>query len=361
MGAGITIPARELEAFIARIFVAEGGEQDEADAIATHLVDANLTGHDSHGVVRVPRYLDWVSRGFLVFGQHIETMIDSDGLTLLDGNLGFGQVIGREAVELGIEKASRTGLAVVALRRAGHLGRIGAWTERAVEAGLVVISFVNVRGSMLVAPHGGAERRMSTAPVSIGVPNPDGEPFILDFSTAKVAEGKALVALQGGKPLAEDSLIDANGQPTKDPSALYGEVPPGTVPNPRSGPGALMPLGAHKGSGLGLACELLAGTLTGSGTSCPDQQAWNGMLSIYIDPNAIDDGHGHADTIRAYLDYVQSAKSADPDVPVMIPGDPERAARKARLRDGVSLPEAVWQRICEAAEERGVAVPDTRA
>ena len=360
MGAGTTIAANDLVTLVTDIFIAEGGAREEAEAIATNLVDTNLSGHDSHGVVRVPRYLDWVSKGYLVFGEHIDKVIDSDGLSLLDGNLGFGQVIGREAVAHGIEKAKRSGHALVALRRAGHLGRIGAWAEMAVEAGLVSIHFVNVRGSMLVAPHGGAERRMSTAPVTIGVPNPGAEPFILDFSTAKVAEGKALVALQGGKPLVEDSLIDADGQPTKDPTALYGEVAPGTVPNPRSGPGALMSFGSHKGSGLGLACELLAGTLTGSGTSCPDQQAWNGMLSIYLDPNAIDDGHGHADSIRDYLDFVLGAKSADPDVPVMIPGDPERKARKTRLTDGIPLPDAVWQRICEAATARNVAIPETR-
>lgn len=354
---GVTVQAPDLTAFVSDIFVGEGAERDEADAIASHLVDANLTGHDSHGVVRVPRYLDWVNSGFLVFGQHIERVIENDTLTLLDGNLGFGQVIGKEAVALGIEKAARSGHALVALRRAGHLGRIGAWAELAVDRGLVSIHFVNVRGSMLVAPHGAAERRMSTAPVSIGVPNPGGEPFILDFSTAKVAEGKALVALQGGRPLVEESLLDADGRPTKDPSALYGEVPPGAVPNPRMGPGALMPLGGHKGSGLALACELLAGTLTGSGTSCPDQQAWNGMLSIYLDPNAIDDGHGHAETVRAYLDYVLGAKAADPSVPVMIPGDPERLSRKARRAGGVPLPEAVWRKLCDAASARDVPIP----
>ena len=352
----LIVPADDLIADVAAIFASVGAAKPEADAIAEHLVDANLTGHDSHGVVRVPRYLDWLSRGFLVLGQEPSVVIESDALMLLDGNLGFGQVIGKQAVKRGIELARSKGLALIALRRAGHLGRIGAWTEMAAEAGLVSIHFVNVRGSMLVAAHGAAERRMSTAPVSVGIPNPGGEPFILDFSTAKVAEGKALVALTGGKALTEDSLIDPSGKPTRDPSVLYGDVAPGAVPNPRAGPGALLPLGGHKGSGLALACELLAGALTGSGTSSPHQQAWNGMFSIYLDPQAIDDGHDHADTVRSYLDYVRAAMPADPETAVMIPGDPERAMRKERLANGVPIPAPVATSLCDAAESIGAAL-----
>jgi len=210
---------------------------------------------------------------------------------------------------------------------------------------------------MLVAPHGGAERRMSTAPVSIGIPVPGAEPFILDFSTAKVAEGKVLIARSGGKSLSEDCLIDAVGAPTRDPAALYGPVAPGEVPNARRGPGALLPLGAHKGSGLALACELLAGALTGSGTSCPGEQAWNGMLSIYLDPAALDDGHDQRAAIRDYLDFVKTAAPADPDgTPVMIPGDPERAMRNDRLAQGIPLPAPVWQGLLDAATRLSIDV-----
>ncbi|MBT6094312.1 MAG: malate dehydrogenase, partial [Rhodospirillaceae bacterium] len=336
-GPQVLVSADGVTAAIQRIFEAAGGAPEEAEAIASNLVGANLAGHDSHGIVRVPRYLMWAETGNLHFGRSVESVIDGDAFALLDGNKGFGQVIGCEAVDLGIAKANHHGVAVVALRRSGHLGRIGHWAEIACDAGLTSIHFVNVAESMLVAPFGAAERRISTAPVTIGVVNPGGDDFILDFATSKVAEGKILVAVGGGKPPPEGALVDGNGQPTLDPHALYGDIGPGEVPNPRAGAGALLAMGDHKGSGLALACELLGGALTGSGTTGPGTQTHNGMLSIYIKPEAIDDGHGFGGSVANYIDFVRSARPADPDQPVMVPGDPERQARKHRSANGLPL------------------------
>ena len=350
-----------LTTFVRRIFAAAGADQPEAQAIAENLVEANLTGHDSHGVVRVPRYLQNVSRGQMHFGRSVEVMIDGEAFALLDGRHGFGQVLGWQAVDIGVAKARANGVAVIALRNAGHLGRIGAWVERACAAKLVSVHFANVARSMLVAPFGGAERRMSTAPVAIGVVNPQGDDFILDFATSKVAEGKVLVALKGGAEPPEGSLIDATGQPTREPAALYGVVPEGMVPDPRRGPGALLAMGDHKGSGLALACELLAGALTGSGTSGPGEGPHNGMLSIYLAPDILDDGHGFGRAVADYIDYVRAARPLDPAVPVMIPGDPERQAWQQRLAEGVQLPGETWASLAAAAADVGLdkdAVPN---
>ncbi len=350
----VRLSASALTEVSARIFQAAGGARAEALEIASNLVAANLAGHDSHGVFRIPRYLDWVKRGYLRFGQHISVITENTVMASLNGNDGFGQVLGREAVEFGLAKAQPTGLSLVALRHGGHLGRIGAWAELAAEAGYVSIHFVNVANSSLVAPYGGRERRMSTAPVAIGIPNGADDHFILDFSTARSAEGKILVAYKSGTPVPEGYLIDGNGKFTADPLALYGTVPEGQAPNPRGGPGALVAMGDHKGSGLALACELLAGVVTGSGTAGGGTQPWNGMLSIYIDPKMLDGGRNFPEMAGGYIDFVRSCKPQPGVSSVMVPGDPERRQRKDRLANGIPLAVDGWNDIVRSAEAHGV-------
>jgi uncharacterized oxidoreductase len=350
----VTIMPDHAVSVVTRVFRAAGADEAEAAAIAENLVGASARGHDSHGIVRVPRYLQALERGHVGLGRHVTTIIDSPAFALLDGHHGFGQVLGREAVEAGLKKAEDQGVAVIGLRRSGHLGRIGAWAELAADAGYLSIHFVNVRNSLLVAPFGGAGRCMSTAPVTIGVPCPDGVHFILDFATSRAAEGKALVALKSGKPMAGDDLVDGNGMLTRDPQVLYGEVPPGTVPDPRKGPGALVAMGEHKGSGLALACELLAGALTGSGTGMDDNRLWNGMLSIYMRADAMDDGSGNARMVQDYVDFVRASPPATGHDQVMIPGDPERRRLKERTENGMPVAGEVWCNILDAGEALGL-------
>ena len=336
------------------IFAKAGASAEEAMAISANLVDSNLAGHDSHGIVRIPRYLMWERSNNLQFGQSATVVTDSDTFAVIDGNRGFGQVVGKQAVDIGIAKAKANGMAIIALRQAGHLGRIGHWAEKACAEGLVSIHFVNVSQSMLVAPFGAADRRVSTAPVTIGVVNPLGDDFILDFATSKVAEGKVMVALRGGKPVPEGSLIDGDGNPTLDPKALYGDLKPGDVADPRAGAGALLTMGDHKGSGLALACELLAGALTGSGATGPGVKTHNGMFSIYLKPEILDNGYDFGSAVNGYIDYVRSARPRDPQSPVMIPGDPERKARADRLANGFDVAEGAWNSIIDAGATLGL-------
>jgi uncharacterized oxidoreductase len=228
----VRIQAEAMQDLTAEIFVAAGCSAEESARIGRRLVMANLTGHDSHGVIRIPRYVQWMRDGTLVPGRTIAIVTESDSFAVVDGRHGFGQSVGTQAVELGIAKAKANGVAIVALRNAGHLGRIGDWAEMAVEAGLISIHFVNVAGSLLVAPFGGTERRMSTNPVCIGVPLSDRPPLILDFATALVAEGKVLVAASGGKALPAGALIGPDGVPSADPKTLYGE---GDIHDPQGG------------------------------------------------------------------------------------------------------------------------------
>jgi len=273
---------------------------------------------------------------------------------LYEGHAGFGQTLARQSTAAGIKKAQQHGVALVGLRNAGHVGRIGAWAEQACRAGVISVHFVNVVGATLVAPFGGAGRRMSTNPISIGIPNPGGDDFLLDFATSRVAEGKVLVAQKAGKSVDENCLVDGEGRATGDPVALYGVVAEGEVPNPRLGSGALTPMGEHKGSGLSLACELLAGAITGSGTSGPGGQVHNGMLSIFVDPVVMDDGHEWSSTVREYIDYVRACPPTDHSKSVLIPGDPERLARAQRTKKGIPLDEQSFGDMVRAAGRYGI-------
>jgi uncharacterized oxidoreductase len=217
---------------------------------------------------------------------------------------------------------------------------------------MISLQFCNVAGSRLVAPFGSRTRSMSTAPVAIGVPMPDGRHFILDFATSIVAEGKALVAAKGGGQLPADALVDGEGRYTVDPRALYGDSMDGDLPNPRHGPGALRAMGAHKGSGLALACELLAGALTGNGTNgSKDHRFGNGLLTIIINPALLDDLEGFTAEAAAYVDYVRTSLPAEGHDAVLVPGDPERATFIERRRDGLLLSPLVIDAITDIARD----------
>src|SRR5690348_2015495 len=342
----LSIPAEPLERLIAEIFHAEGCSAAEGGRIARNLVGASLTGHDSHGVMRTPRYVWMLRQGTLKPDQTLEIVTETRAFALADGRFGFGQTIAPQSVELGLAKARNEGVAVIALRNSGHIGRVGEWAEMALAAGFVSVHFVNVSGSQLVAPFGGVERRMSTAPFTVGFPIPGEEPVVLDFATSMVAEGKVMVAASGGAPLPAGVLIDQDGSLSNDPRTLYGDADDARNRGPRAGTGAIRAMGEHKGSGLGLICELLAGALTASGCCGPgERRIANGMLSIYIDPNALGLAEAMTAEARRYLEWVKSSRPASANGEVLLPGEPERRKRAIRVREGVPVPEDGWQSI----------------
>ena len=359
----VTVPADRLRDFIASIFAGAGCKADEAARIARYLLSANLTGHDSHGVIRTPRYILWLREGKVRAGQTLTMVHDTPTHAIVDGNYGFGQTVAPLAVDLGIDKARASGLAVVGLRHAGHIGRIGDWAERAAEAGLVSLHFVNVAGGELVAPFGGVDRRFSTNPVCIGVPLADA-PLILDFATSVVAEGKVLVASNGGKPVPMGSLIGPDGALSDDPRMLYGDIDGSNVRDPGAGHGALRAFGEHKGSGLAFMCEMLAGCLTDGGTSGPIPgggkrgQISNGMLSFYLSPGGFG-AQRFAASAREYAQYVKASRPAAASDEVLLPGEKEARTRSQRLSEGVPLQAATWAAITATAADLGVSAPAT--
>jgi uncharacterized oxidoreductase len=347
------IPADALTDFCAKIFACAGCEIEEAGRVSASLVDSNLTGHDSHGVIRVPRYVDWVRTGDLVPNQSLERIVDTPVIGVVDGRFGFGQTMAPMAVDIGVEKAKATGLSAISLRNSGHIGRVGEWAERAAAAGFISIHFVNAAGSILVAPFGGLERRLSTAPFCVGVPREGAPPVVLDFATSLVAEGKVNVASHGGKPLPSDALIGPDGAFSGDPALIYGPLTPEGPRDHKHGPGAMRAFGEHKGSGLALLCELLGGSLTGNGATEPDRKFANGMFSLYLDPSQIDPSHVFDADMTRYLDWFSQGK-AIPGQAILTPGEPERASRAKRTQSGVPLPDQAWALIKATARSVGV-------
>lgn len=351
----VKIGPERLERFVGAIFCAAGCDVGEAGRIAHYLVRANLAGHDSHGVVRVPRYLAMLKDGLIFSGRTPEVTVDTPALCVVDGKFGFGQTVAPFAVEQGIERCLRGGLSAVALRNAGHVGRVADWAEMAADRGLVSVHFVNAAGSVLVAPFGSTERRYSTAPFAVGVPLPGRPPLLLDFATSVVAEGKVMVASQGGKAVPEDSLIDRDGRIGNDPHMLYGDYGDDGKRNIKGGTGALRAFGAHKGSGLALMCELLGGALTGNGCASNERRFANGMFSVYVDPARVDPAGFFPDEAIRYADHVRGALPARSGDETLLPGDPERRTAAERIAEGVPLPQDTWRALEAAGRTVGVA------
>ena len=341
------IPVARLHAAMQRLVQGFGSSAAEVQAVTHKLIDANLTGHDSHGIGMLPRYADAFLQGGLKPNAQVQILHDSGAMLRLDGNAGFGQVVGAQAMALGIARAQTSGCCIVALGNAHHLGRIGAWAEQAAAAGLVSLHFVNVISRAIVAPYGGADARFGTNPFCAGVPLAGREPVILDFATSMIAQGKTRVALNKGEQVAADCLIDDQGRPTQDPR--YSVVPPF---------GALLTFGGHKGFGLALMCELLGGALAAGITQRDDDasrsRVLNGMFSVLVDPAALTDRSAFEAEALAFIDWVKASPARDGFAPVAVAGEPERAARARRTADGVPVDATTWQEILAAAAKLGV-------
>jgi uncharacterized oxidoreductase len=337
------LPASIFHKLIPQMFMAAGCDHREAVIVSEHLVEASLVGHDSHGLLRVPKYLTWMREGRLLPNKHAVPFIDSGALLGVDGEFGFGQVIGREAMEMGIERVRQHGLAAIGIRNSGHLGRIGAWAEQLALAGLVSIHFVNTSGfGILVAPFGGSERRLSANPIAAGAPGPDG-PIVLDIATSATAEGKIQVARNRGERIPEGLIVDAQGQPTDEPDRFYG--PP---------PGAILPFGGHKGSGLSIFCEILAGSLTGGGASNPRNptanRLVNNMLTLAFNPSAFGQGGEFSHDVSQLIDWIRSSRPAEPNGEILLPGEVERRTMADRQSLGIPVDPMTARQIVEAAE-----------
>ncbi len=342
-----------LTEFAIDLLAAGGVGREEAALVGRSLVGANLRGHDSHGVMRIPYYLDALAKKEVVAGAPLTMLNESATLLATDGNWGFGQTQAGRLTERLIAKCKAEGSAVGTLVRSGHVGRLGEYCERAADQGLVSIMMVNTHGAgRRVAPHGGKAPRLGTNPLALGAPNA-GAAMILDFGTSATAEGKVRVKRIAGQMCPDGWLLDSEGRPTNDPNTLYGN-PPGTI----------RPMGgdqAYKGFGLALMIEIFAGAVAGG--PCvrekPLTQIGNCVFLMLVDPDRLGGGAHYACEVAGLAEYIRSCPLIDGAGEIQLPGDPERRTLAKRRAEGIPLDDGNFNALFKLAGELKVSVPTT--
>src|SRR5438067_1260796 len=340
-----TVDSATLERLTQDIFVAHGVPSEDGAWIATMLVRANLRGHDSHGVIRIPQYVSNLKRGTLNPRPKLHLVVDTPTVAVLEGDGGFGQIVARRGIALAIERARAHGLAAVALRGANHVGRLADYAETAAREGLVGLVWVNARGGLNVAPWGGAARRLGTNPHAIAIPGPNGTVAMShDFATSVWAEGKLRVKFNRGESVPPGIMLNGRGEPSTDPREYYADPV-----------GSLLTAGAHKGYGLSLAVEILAGILSGAGAASDEPSVFrNGTLIVCLDPaRFLPPAEFHAQ-VTALLGWVRSAPPAAGAKEILVPGEPEARKERQRRADGIPVDDETWRQIGECAAEAGV-------
>ena len=347
------ISENELLRFATQLLIAGGATPEEAAIVADSLVQANLRGHDSHGVMRIPSYLQNVANGRIQTGQTLQVVNESPGSIVADGGWGFGQVLSRDLMERLMEKAAVNGIACGTLRQSAHIGRLGEYAEQAAAKNMASMIVANTHGAAhRVAPVGGKSPRLGTNPICMGMPGGKNGPFVMDFGTSATAEGKVRVKKIAGEQVPPGLILDAEGLPSTDPNVIYG-TPPGTI----------LPMGgdqAYKGFGLAFMIEMLSGTLSGGQCSFPDPPPPLGNCAVFVvfDPARFAGVDHMSQEVSQLETFVRSSAPIDESIPVMLPGDPEQKTLAARSKTGIPLDPGNWQALVDLASELQVTAPE---
>ncbi len=345
----ITKSAEQLTKIGYEIFLRVGAPEATARRVSTALVDANLTGHDSHGVFRIMEYLERIENKEINPAGTPGVLGENGGMALVDGNWGFGQVSAEYATKLAIEKSREHKIAGVGVVRCSHIGRLGEYSTLAARSG--VIALVTAGGFGVppgAAPFGGSKAALSTNPISMGFPATQVPMVLMDFATTQVAAGKIRVAADKGEQLPPGCILDAEGRPTTDPQEFFNG-------------GTMQHFGGHKGYGLSVAVDLLGGALTGAPFYAESQigksiYGTSGTFIVAIDPEAfrpLGDFHSLADGLIRRIRDIPPAPGVRE---VLIPGEPELRTFEQRSTEGIPLPEQTWEQIVDAATKLGVEV-----
>lgn len=331
--------AEELTTICRNVFRKLNIPAAEAEIVTRSMVDANRVGHDSHGVIHLPKYVRELEAGLIQAGARTETLHASASIAVLDGNWGFGPVIATRAVKLAIQKATRTDIASVAVSRCNEVGRLGGYACLAADAEMIALLMANDHGGgACVAPHGGIQGRLSTNPIACAVPIDAHDPIVLDMSTSVVASGKIRVKQHENKAVPHGWLIDAEGESTTNPDDFYG-VPAA----------ALLPFGGivqHKGFGLSVIVDILSGALTGAGCSTSeDARVGNGLFVLVINVASFREFPGFSAEIERFIGYLKSAKRDAGVDAIRMPGERGWAEQRKREQEGIPVDTETWEQI----------------
>ena len=356
-------PHEPLQRFAVALFRAVGADVDIAEEVARHLVNANLSGHDSHGVIRIAQYFDQIAKGALRPNARPEIIQGTSVTALIDGHKGMGHFVTSFALDWAIRQAGQHGLAAAAIRHASHIGRLGDYTERAAARGVIAILTVGVGGPGLggVVLFGSRQRFLGTNPWSISIPAEGRPPMVFDGASSAVAEGKVRLAHSKGLALPEGAIVDAEGRATTNPEDFYRG-------------GGLLPLGGsvagHKGYGLAMASMLLSALAM---IDDPEPFLWassqvelqdrrgraGGVFLLIVDPRQFGDPTHYQAMVAEVLSAAKRAPRAAGVDEILVPGEPEVKMRERRSREGISIPDATWRELSLLAERFGLPLPPT--
>jgi uncharacterized oxidoreductase len=326
---------------------AAGASQEEAEAVAVGCVNANLAGHDSHGIIAVPTYIDRIKAGHIVPGARWSIVQESPATAVIDGHWGFGFHVNAKAMQLTIEKARKTNVAACTVFRQSHVGRLAAYPLMAAKEGMIGLATADSgRSPKMVAPFGGREARLGTNPISIAVPSDLEAPFYLDMATSAVAAGKVLLAAARAEEIPTGWIVGSDGRQTTDPTQL------------KKG-GALLPLGGtegYKGSGLAAMVEVLCGLLTGLGFGVePSGRHNDGCFMAVFRVEAFRPLEAFKKEVAEFARYLKATPPAEGSSGVLYPGEVEYLNEQERRRSGIDVEEATWNKLCALAGDYGLA------
>lgn len=340
------VQAERLREIGRALLMANGVPEAEAATVARHVVNANLAGHDSHGVIMLPNYIERVKAGHIVPGAPFTIVQESPTTTVVDGNWGFGYVVNEKAMALTIEKAGKQNIAATTVFRQGHVGRLASYPLMAAQAGMIGMAWADSgRSPKGVAPFGGRAARLGTNPWAIAVPSDLDGPFCMDFATSAVAMGKVKLAEARGQAIPRGWVVDSEGELTTDPRKLAG--------------GALLPLGGpgegYKGTALAAMGEVFCGILTGLGFGVePTGRHNDGCFLIAIKVEAFRPLATFRREVADFARYLKDTPPARGSEGVLYPGEVEHRAEQRRAAEGIEIEEATWAKLRALAEAGGL-------